>query len=1023
MIARARALAVVVGAVLSCTPPPARSCSKGSREPAGLVSARLVRATYVIGGQPALLEVRLLQPPTARVTLQVQEPARARVSPDSVTWDVGEGDQARSFEISSAPGDAAGELVVGFEPTESSAEPFSCVVLPVITVTYSTNPCGNAVVEGDEACDVPGQSTRCPYGLTSCEVCNPSCRRVAGEARWCGDGVVQRESGVNEQCDGPLRVDLPDGGTRERTCRDLTGWVGGKLACTNCQVDASACVAQNQCPPGVTSCTLLPVDQLPLEGHCTLELDGRPRCFGTNALAHAPAGPFTAMSVGIDHACALNDAGAVTCWGSNLLDKSTPPAGLTWKKVVTGPRHSCGLTTAGTARCWGANPTRLEPAPEGPFADLASGDFYACAVRIDGGATCWGAALEGGAALPVGAVSSVLASGERTCWFDAMGRAQCTGAPHAGLAQPPMGLSQATMGREGLCGVVPGGGLFCASSVADPVPSSSLRVRSMSGTCAIDTAGTGQCFGRGRAEPVPPGPFSELALESTPDLGLVCGLSADGGVRCSDGARAGSYRHLQAGGAHCWEKSDGRLDCPVMGMQAPPVTLTAGWSSGWHACALRPDESVVCWGRSDDAENVAPNDSFLAVATARQASCAITVSGQLRCWGSSANGRTTPPGGTFVSIAGGPEHFCALETGGALRCWGKNDRGQAAPPSGTGWVGLTTSTNTATCAWKADGTWACWGDEALVARPVTALFGTHAALWVRGANEWEVTGRGVSINGPRPLAPFSMTLSNLWAEDKHLVVKVGNELAFLSVPYSSWSGTIPLAPGAPFDAADDGVHCYVDENRSPRACTTGGAGATLPPNVPIVSLATSGRAPCAVTADGGFVECWGTRAWRSSPSRTLFPPPHERVFASVKTACATRAGSGVLDCWGNDATTLVSGRPTGPVHLVTFSSDDTTACALRPDAGATCWGQTTAGVRQGFPMGQAWVDLALGRRHGCGVLASRDLYCFGDNAATAAKNAPPGTGWQAVASGDDFSCALDEQQHLRCWGALVVDTN
>ena len=39
----------------------------------------------------------------------------------------------------------------------------------------------------------------CPYGVTSCIVCDPQCVRVAGETSFCGDGKIDVVAG--ESCD------------------------------------------------------------------------------------------------------------------------------------------------------------------------------------------------------------------------------------------------------------------------------------------------------------------------------------------------------------------------------------------------------------------------------------------------------------------------------------------------------------------------------------------------------------------------------------------------------------------------------------------------------------------------------------------------------------------------------------------------------------------------------------------------------------------------------------------------------
>jgi hypothetical protein len=59
--------------------------------------------------------------------------------------------------------------------------------------------CGNGVLEQGEQCDdgASNGSEVCPYGPTSCKVCDATCHIVAGSPSFCGDGV----SNGPEKCD------------------------------------------------------------------------------------------------------------------------------------------------------------------------------------------------------------------------------------------------------------------------------------------------------------------------------------------------------------------------------------------------------------------------------------------------------------------------------------------------------------------------------------------------------------------------------------------------------------------------------------------------------------------------------------------------------------------------------------------------------------------------------------------------------------------------------------------------------
>ncbi len=122
-----------------------------------------------------------------------------------------------------------------------------------------------------------------------------------------------------------------------------------------------------------------------------------------------------------------------------------------------------------------------------------------------------------------------------------------------------------------------------------------------------------------------------------------------------------------------------------------------------HACGVRTDGTLWCWGSSDTGATGHPEsslvprqvgawDDWLSVAVGDYASCAVRKSGALYCWGANAElemghadadvatytPRLVDSSATFALVRGnrgvlrtfsdGP--MCALDTQGALYCWG-----------------------------------------------------------------------------------------------------------------------------------------------------------------------------------------------------------------------------------------------------------------------------------------------------------------------------------------------------------------
>jgi alpha-tubulin suppressor-like RCC1 family protein/uncharacterized protein YjdB len=129
---------------------------------------------------------------------------------------------------------------------------------------------------------------------------------------------------------------------------------------------------------------------------------------------------FLQMSTSVDHACAVNDANDIYCWGeggsgrlgSNStgdLDVPTlivPPAAeplAKWSKVAAGRDHTCAITLAGKLYCWGHNASGelgnggvVESRVAVPvlttevFTDISVGNRFSCGINGAGALYCWG---------------------------------------------------------------------------------------------------------------------------------------------------------------------------------------------------------------------------------------------------------------------------------------------------------------------------------------------------------------------------------------------------------------------------------------------------------------------------------------------------------------------------------------------------------------------------------------------------------------------------------------------------------
>ena len=126
------------------------------------------------------------------------------------------------------------------------------------------------------------------------------------------------------------------------------------------------------------------------------------------------------------------------------------------------------------------------------------------------------------------------------------------------------------------------------------------------------------------------------------------------------------------GVVECWGSNDhGQLD-PPQGMKFRQI------ASGWHfTCGISEHGGVACWGRDNYEQSSPPGGHYTDIRAGWDHACANGPGGAA-CWGRAANDRTAVPTGvTFEAIGAGAEHSCGLTSDGDLACWGKNDNGRA----------------------------------------------------------------------------------------------------------------------------------------------------------------------------------------------------------------------------------------------------------------------------------------------------------------------------------------------------------
>lgn len=265
-------------------------------------------------------------------------------------------------------------------------------------------------------------------------------------------------------------------------------------------------------------------------------------------------------------------------------------------------------------------------------------------------------------------------------------------------------------------------------------------------TCALRTSGEIDCWAAGFKDPLPVinGVEIRYPIPDGPHLqirgsgGAACSFGPALDVHCWGSGTMGSQIPLEGryidvdvslaeSGAICGVTTRGRLRCIPWSDYGDPhraEPFLQGFPDGtgfrrvalgtFHACALRANGTIACWGEDDLGGTAVPAGSFIDVGVGYGFTCAVQGDGKVSCWGKLWDGTrvVAPELHDAIAVDAEDSSVCALRATGEVICWGSEDvwaGPQGAPPQAR-FRQLSVGLDHA-CGVTEDDRIACWGQN------------------------------------------------------------------------------------------------------------------------------------------------------------------------------------------------------------------------------------------------------------------------------------------------------------------------
>jgi alpha-tubulin suppressor-like RCC1 family protein len=493
-------------------------------------------------------------------------------------------------------------------------------------------------------------------------------------------------------------------------------------------------------------------------------------------------------------------------------------------------------------------------------------------------------------------------------------------------------------------------------------------------------------------------------------LGGTSSAGFGGGALGGAGGSAGGVFAGAAGAsAGCPLRCDNNRECVrsneraychcgpgLFGDQCETVTESIAIGTN-HACLLRSDGQVECWGKNLVGEATSPPGAdFSAIDAQGTHNCGV-LSGQIQCWGTGARPRHMQP---MAAVAVANDFMCGIFGSGEVQCFTSDD---ASYFPGIADARQLVAGDDFACALRANGFVSCWGENSAVLNVPNVPFEavSAGATYVCGimSNQQLACWGDPFLPATRPPAMEASAIAAGRAHacairwDESLQCWGDDDYGQASPPKGQF---VSVFAGGNLSCAIDvdyGVHCWGgDTNAGPA------------PGGHFIAVSAGDEYGCAIAIDG-TVTCFG-----NGLSAGVIAP--EGRFSSLemrRQACGIQQ-NGELRCWRHD---LV--EPTPPSgSFVAVSTGIYESCAIRESGELACWGRNYIAS----PPAGSFSHVSVGTAHACAI--QRDDHqgvCWGRDDLN---GIPVTLGYaSAIASGDSHTCTLDERGSPRCWGNVV----